>query len=159
MKKLVLSLITIISLTIIIVLISFIFYKSKNGLIICTYKVQNDIYEINNIYKINYKEGFVTNLHTKEQTKAADEKLLLDSKISLELMYSNYNKLENYQNTVTLKDNILTSETKINYQKLNVKDFINIDKNNKRLFTKDNKVKVSTLKKMYKDNGARCTYK
>ena len=76
---------------------------------------------------------------------------------TLELSYLKYNTLDNYYNSVTLKDNELTTITKINYEKLDIDKFISIDNSNKNLFS-NKKIKLTKLKKIYTDNGAKCKY-
>ena len=84
--------------------------------------------------------------------------MLSDYKFSLETVYNKYNKLKYYDNAIILKDNTLTVKTNINYEKINIDIFIDIDNNIKKLLNKGN-ISVKKLKQTYKNNGAKCIYK
>lgn len=129
----------------------------KSGKMKCVYTSTSDVIETSSIYLITYKNNIVNNLETREVIVSNDKNMLDEYKTALELVYSEYNGLEYYDNSVTLKKNKLTTITKVNYEKLDINKFISIDKNNKDLFT-NNQVKLSTLKKIYKKNGAKCRY-
>ncbi len=129
----------------------------KSGKMKCVYTSTSDVIETSSIYLITYKNNIVSNLETREVIVSNDKNMLDEYKTALELVYSEYNGLEYYDNSVTLKKNKLTTITKVNYEKLDINKFISIDKNNKDLFT-NNQVKLSTLKKIYKKNGAKCRY-
>ena len=115
------------------------------------YKIFEEIYYSKSYDSLNTYRNFETVAVPFNKT------MLNEYKTALELVYSEYNNLEYYDNTVTLKDNKLTTITKVNYEKLDINKFISIDKNNKELFN-NNKVNLSTLKKIYKKNGAKCKY-
>ena len=51
----------------------------------------------------------------------------------------------------------MISTTNINYKKIDKDKLISIDSSNKNLFTNDN-VRLTTLKKIYENNGAKCKY-
>ncbi len=121
----------------------------KSGKMKCVYTSTSDVIETSSIYLITYKNNIVNNLETREVIVSNDKNMLDEYKTALELVYSEYNGLEYYDNSVTLKKNKLTTITKVNYEKLDINKFISIDKNNKDLFT-NNQVKLSTLKKIYK---------
>lgn len=130
----------------------------RSGTMVCTFNNKNDVYSINTIYSITFKKRIVTSILTEEIIQSNDEKMLEEYKISLDLLYSKYKKLKYYDNKTSIKNNQLVSITKINYQKINKNEFIKLDRNNRRLFT-GNVIKLKTLQKIYKENGAKCTYK
>ncbi len=154
-KKILIPIIILILLLSIIILL--ITNGHKSGKMKCVYTSTSDAIETSSIYLITFKNNIVSNLETKEVIVSNDKTMLNEYKTALELVYSEYNNLEYYDNTVTLKDNKLTTITKVNYEKLDINKFISIDKNNKELFN-NNKVNLSTLKKIYKKNGAKCKY-
>lgn len=153
-KILMLIIILIILLSLVVLLIT---SGHKSGKMKCVYTSTSDVIETSSIYLITYKNNIVNNLETREVIVSNDKNMLDEYKTALELVYSEYNGLEYYDNSVTLKNNKLTTITKVNYEKLDINKFISIDKNNKDLFT-NNQVKLSTLKKIYKKNGAKCRY-
>ena len=148
------------SLIVIIVLLIVVFciFKQKSGIMICTYRVENDVYKLQSHYEITYEENKVLNLLTKEIFTSSDEKMLSEYKTSLELIYSKYRDLKYYENTITMNENKLVSTTNINYQKLDTKAFIKIDSNNRKLM-EDGAISLKKIKQLYQENGFRCTYK
>ncbi len=154
-KKTIYIIITILIITTIVFLYSFL--NPKNGLMICTYKSTNDVYNISTKYEVKFKNRVVTNLYTEEIIKADDKKMLREYKTSLDLVYSKYSDLKYYNNTNEIIDNTLVSKTKINYQKIDISKFIALDNSNRKLLT-NNKLELKKLKKTYQANGARCTY-
>lgn len=129
----------------------------KSGKMKCVYTSTSDVIETSSVYLITYKNNIVSKLESKEVIISNDENMLNEYKTTLELVYNEYNNLKYYDNSITLKDNKLETITKVNYEKLDINKFISINKSNKDLFT-NNKVKLSTLKKIYKQNGAKCKY-
>ena len=154
-KKWIIVLLIIIILVIIIILN---IYNYNSRLIQCTYNSKNDLYDIKTKYLIKHKKDKVINLYTEEVITSTDEKMLSDYKFSLETVYNKYNKLKYYDNAIILKDNTLTVKTNINYEKINIDNFIDIDNNIKKLLNKGN-ISVKKLKQTYKNNGAKCIYK
>lgn len=129
-----------------------------NGTLICTYNNKTDVYNISTRYEIKFTNRVVTNLYTEEIIEVADEEMLSEYKTSLGLVYSKYQDLKYYDNSIKVKNNKLISKTNINYQKLDISKFIALDKNNRKLFT-NNKVELKLLRKTYEEKGSRCTYK
>ena len=99
----------------------------------------------------------VENLTTKETMQLNDDESLEKYKTYFELLYSKYYELNYYDNKVVLENKKLISTTNINYKKIDKDKLISIDSNNKNLFTNDN-VRLTTLKKIYENNGAKCKY-
>lgn len=133
-------------------------FRQKSGIMICTYRVENDVYKLQSHYEITYKENKVLNLLTKETFTSSDEKMLSEYKTSLELIYSKYQNLKYYENSINMKKDKLISTTNINYQKLDTKAFLKIDSNNRKLM-EDGSISLKKIKKLYQENGFRCTYK
>ena len=141
----------------IIVICSIIYFYPRNGKMLCYYKSSNDVMKTESTYLIKFKNRYVVNLYSKEIIISNDDKMLEQYQNTLELSYLKYNTLDNYYNSVTLNDNELTTITKINYEKLDIDKFISIDNSNKNLFS-NKKIKLTKLKKIYTDNGAKCKY-
>jgi uncharacterized lipoprotein YehR (DUF1307 family) len=125
---------------------------------ICTYSATADVYAIKTKYIVTFKNKIVKNIYTEETLTKYDDKVLNDYKTTLDSLYQPYSKLKYYDYSVELKDNQVTSKININYEKLDINKFISIDSNNKKILT-NNKVMIKTIKKIYKNNGARCTYR
>lgn len=157
MKKYILIFSSVICLIFIIVL-SVYYNKYRNNIMICTYSTEADVYSMKTKYVVKYKNKVVNNVSTEEIFIKNDPTTLNEYKSTLENMYMPYNNLKYYDYSITIKDNQVISKTNINYKKLDMKKFIEIDSNNKSILT-NNKVSIKKLKKIYKNNGARCIYR
>ena len=80
------------------------------------------------------------------------EHKILDTGVEIFYFYDNTLGKE-----VVLENKKLISTTNINYKKIDKDKLISIDSSNKSLFTNDN-VRLTTLKKIYENNGAKCKY-
>ena len=118
---------------------------------------KTDVMNMKSIYIVKFKDKVVENLNTKETMQLNDDESLEKYKTYFELLYSKYYGLNYYDNKVVLENKKLISTTNINYKKIDKDKLISIDSNNKNLFTNDN-VRLTTLKKIYENNGAKCKY-
>jgi uncharacterized lipoprotein YehR (DUF1307 family) len=150
-----LKLIFLIIILILLVIIIYFFLNPIKGTVICTYTNNNSSYKISTKYKINHYKDEVLYLSTKEVITSSDTDMLEEYKSSLELLYSKYNDLEYYNNSISLNNNKLVTITNINYKKLDFNKFIELDNGNKDILV-NNKVSLKKIKKIYKENGARC---
>lgn len=157
MKKKLSVALTIICIITIIVLTIY-YNKYRNNTMICTYSTTADVYSMKTKYVVKYKNGVVNNVQTKEIFTKYDEETLKEYKSTLENMYMPYSNLDYYDYSITIKDNQVISKININYKKLDMNKFIEIDSKNKDILT-NNKVAIKKLKKIYKNNGARCVYR
>lgn len=106
-------------------------------------------------YTAQYKNNIVIELETVEQVIAEDKDNLATYKDRIEELYNGYQGLDHYENKTTIKDNILTSTTTIDYSKINTDKLIEIDSGNAKLI-KDGKVNINDLQDMYRQNGCNC---
>lgn len=106
-------------------------------------------------YEADYKNKIVTYLKTVEQVIVEDESTLDQFEESIKELYQNYDGIDYYNNEITRKDNVLTSTTKINYQKVDTDKLIEADNNNANMI-KDGKVNIDDLKELYQNNGCNC---
>ena len=143
---------------ILIIVISIYYNKYRNNTMICTYKTSADVYAMQTKYVIKYKNGIVNNVSTEEIFIKNDKETLKEYKDTLENMYMPYSNLKYYDYSIKIKDNQVISKININYKKLDMNKFIEIDSENKKILT-NNKVTINKLKKIYKNNGARCVYR
>ena len=152
----------IISTTIIIVLILTVIIgyniKIYSGTLVCTNTYEEDSVSFKTTYKVEYKKKYVTKLVSIETINTYDVTLLNDYKTNLEMMYLRFNEIPHYQNTISIKENTLTSKTIINYSKIDLDELIKVDSSFNEVI-KNNKVSISKLKKQYVSTGAYCKYK
>ncbi len=153
MKK---TIITTITLILAIILIYNI--KIYSGTLVCVNEFTEDNVSFKTTYQVEYNKKVVTKLISVETITTTDEDLIKDYKTNLEMMYLRYNEVPHYTNTISVKDNKLTSKTTINYKKIDLNKLIKIDSSFKEVI-KDNKVSITKLKKQYTSTGAYCKYK
>lgn len=128
----------------------------KSGLLTCTMtSYPTDGITLQSTYKANYKDEVVTKLTTIEKVIAEEEDNLDIYKEKIEELYKDYQGLDHYKNTLKIKDNVLTSKTVINYNKIDTDKLIEASAGNRSLI-KDGKVNIDDLKDMYQQNGCNC---
>ena len=74
------------------------------------------------------------------------------------MMYLRFNEIPHYQNTISIKENTLTSKTIINYSKIDLGELIKVDSSFNEVI-KNNKISITKLKEQYASTGALCKYK
>ena len=74
------------------------------------------------------------------------------------MMYLRFNEIPHYQNTISIKENTLTSKTIINYSKIDLDELIKVDSSFNEVI-KNNKISITKLKEQYASTGALCKYK
>ena len=152
----------IIILLILIALFSVILYFQlripNSGIMICNYSDNSDNVSISTKYTITYENMYVTKLITVEKVVSDDDNLLLEYRDNLKSMYSLYNDIKYYDNSVKLKNDTVTSITEINYKKIDTNKLIELDTSNKYLIN-NGKINIKDIKKIYSNNGAKCKIK
>lgn len=142
-----------------IALIIFIIIKSGpyNGLLNCTYK--NNTNTMNTVlnYNLSFKNKNVTKLETEEIIESDDEELIKTYKESIEELSKKYDGLKYYKTNITNKNNKLIVKTTIEYNKIDMKKYLQIEGD--KSYIKNNKLKVKKIKEIYEKNGATCKYK
>lgn len=106
-------------------------------------------------YKINYVDDYVTTLVTKEKVISDNEQYLKLYKEQVEKIYEPYKDLKYYDYKVTIDGDTMTSDVTIDYSKIDMDKFIEIDENNGTL-VEDGKIKVDDIKAVYEVLGATC---
>lgn len=128
-----------------------------NGELHCSYK-NNTNTMINSFdYNLSFKHKNVTKLETKEIIESEDEELLNTYKESVEMISDKYKDLDFYDTKITQNNNKLIVETKIDYNKIDMKKYNQIE--GEKSYIKNNKLNVDKMKEIYEKNGATCKYK
>lgn len=156
MKKIIISA-TIITVLILTVIIGY-NIKIYSGTLVCTNTYEEDSVSFKTTYKVEYKKKYATKLVSIETINTYDVTLLNDYKTNLEMMYLRFNEIPHYQNTISIKENTLTSKTIINYSKIDLDELIKVDSSFNEVI-KNNKISITKLKEQYASTGALCKYK
>lgn len=110
---------------------------------------------ISSTYKVTYKGDYVNLVETTEKiTSDNSEYLQLVKKIT-EQTYAQFDDVKHYDYKVEVKDDTLTSTTKINYEKMNTDDLIEVNPDIESILD-DGKLKLADIKKVYEQLGAEC---
>lgn len=129
--------------------------SKSSGTMTCTNKVENGNYTSVVESKINYEDGYVTTMTTKEETTAPTDEAAEDFKILLDNVYIKYNRLEGFTSTIEVKNKTVTAVTTIDYKTIDLKKLGEIDESNKAM-VEDGKVSLQKIKANFKNQGATC---
>lgn len=155
MKKIYISIISII--LVIVLIITITLFEPKTGKMLCTYKSNDKNMNVEMSYLITFKDKMVTDLKVKEVIESDDSKMLSEYKETLDMIYSIYHDLKHYNVEVLIKDKSLITNAVINYKNIDKDEFIKIDPSAENLY-EGKKIPLSKLKNKYKNNGAKCRY-
>lgn len=123
---------------------------------ICTLVKFEDDYTLNNYYLINYNGDYVKSVQTIEEVESDDATYLKNVKKLTEETYKELNDTYGgYEYKVYIEGNKVVAETTINYDKLNIKKFIQ-DAPEMKKYTKDEKMTLKGVKALYEESGAIC---
>lgn len=106
-------------------------------------------------YSVFYKGEDVTKLNTEEIMTSSNSTTLELYQEQLENLYQAYRNIEYYDNEIRIEGNKLYSITKIDYERIDMNRFLEINEQMKSLID-DGKLKVLTLKAMYQTLGITC---
>lgn len=106
-------------------------------------------------YKAIYAGDYVQKIETIEKIISDNTDYLTAYANNVEAIYAPYKNIEHYNYSVEIKDNVLTSTTKIDYSKIDTDKLIEIDSANATLI-KDGKIKIEDIKALYESIGATC---
>lgn len=107
-------------------------------------------------YEINYKDGYITQLHSKEEITSDDNSILDTYENAYKNIFVNYKNLKYYDNTITRNNNTVSSETTINYAKIDTDKLLEIEGSEDNVI-EDGKVKVVTWRSFAEKFGTTCT--
>lgn len=130
--------------------------NSSKGNMVCTLnKSDSDWINIEGIYKVNYNGKYVNLVDTIETVNSDNEQWIEYYKNILEESYKLYKNLEYYNYDIKTTKNTLTSKVTINYKKIDMNKFLEIDPTGS-IFIEDWKVSLEKVKLYYELIGATC---
>ena len=119
----------------------------------------NDVvngYQLNSVYKINYVDKYVKSVNTEEIVTSENEDIINTFEETLNNTYQKTNEAYGgYDYKVTKEVGKVTSTVTIDYSKMNLEQFIN-DQPSLKNYSKDNKLLLEGIQKMYESLGATC---
>lgn len=103
------------------------------------------------------KDGYLQILKTKETVKSTDKETLKEYHNAYKKVFSVYENMEYYDNTVENTNSTVTSTTYINYGKIDIDKLIEIEGTENNVKITDGKVKLSDWKDFAKKYGTTCS--
>ena len=100
-------------------------------------------------YEVYYQGNNVNKVKTREKVKSESDVTLKNLESQAKTLYSNFDKIKNYNYSVTIEDNTLISTTNINYQKINIDELLKIDSSINQLLNDNNKIDLEKITKVY----------
>lgn len=114
-------------------------------------------YKLNSEYNIYATGNVVTSVKTTEVVTSDKEEILKYFQNTLNTQYEAANKsYGGYSFDIKKSDNKITSNVTIDYNKMNLKKFVQDNASMKSYINKDNKITLSGAKKLYESLGATC---
>lgn len=123
----------------------------------CTNNIEQGGIKYSATYEISLdKDNNVKSVQTTETVNSEDASYLEAAKQSAEELYKTSNQTYGgYDYSVKISGNTLTSKCTIDYNKMNVKKFVE-DNGLENFVDSNNKVKVEGVKRIYEALGAKC---
>ena len=131
---------------------------SKNNYITCNIEVENKIenYNMNGIYKIYYKNNFVTNIEKQETYISPDQGVIEYFNEVKNLEYYNLNDLYNgFSYEIINEENSVGINVTIDLELVDIKQMLK-DKKIDKDYVVSNKLTTSGIVKIYESKGAIC---
>jgi len=132
--------------------------SKSNWTMVCTLNKSDSFWaNIKSVYTVTYSGEIVNLVNTIETVNSDEEQWIEYYKNIVEETYKPYKNLKYYVYDIKTTKDTLTSKVTINYEKIDMNKFLEINPNAASLFlTKDNKVSLEKLKMYYELIGATC---
>lgn len=131
---------------------------NSNETMFCTLSKTNFMSwtSLESTYKINYNGEYVNSVDTVEIVNSDDEQIIEYYKDAVEEIYKPYKNLKYYDYDIKATKDTLTSKVTINYEKIDMDKFVEINPEGAAFFVKDNKISLEKLVEYYEMIGATC---
>lgn len=107
-------------------------------------------------YDIYYKGEYLKILKSEEKITSSNQEILDNYEKAYKNVYSAYDNLEYYDNTVTRDSNLVKSVTYINYGKIDMDQLLDIEGKEDNVEVTDGKIKLEDWKSFAKKYGTVC---
>ena len=111
--------------------------------------------DVNLDYEVYYQGEYIQILHSTEQVVTDNQETLKKKKNAYKGIYKNYEGLKYYDNTVKRTDNSVTSDTVINYGKIDIDKLLDIEGEEDNVI-KNGKVKLDDWLEFTEKFGMKC---
>ena len=111
--------------------------------------------DVNLDYEVYYQGEYIQILHSTEQVVTDNQETLDEYENAYKGIYKNYEGLKYYDNTVKRTDNSVTSDTVINYGKIDIDKLLDIEGEEDNVI-KNSKVKLDDWLEFTEKFGMKC---
>ena len=111
--------------------------------------------DVNLYYEVYYQGEYIQILHSTEQVVTDNQETLDEYENAYKGIYKNYEGLKYYDNTVKRTDNSVTSDTVINYGKIDIDKLLDIEGEEDNVI-KNGKVKLDDWLEFTEKFGMKC---
>ena len=111
--------------------------------------------DVNLDYEVYYQGEYIQILHSTEQVVTDNQETLDEYENAYKGIYKNYEDLKYYDNTVKRTDNSVTSDTVINYGKIDIDKLLDIEGEEDNVI-KNGKVKLDDWLEFTEKFGMKC---
>ena len=95
--------------------------SNKNGTLLCSRSAEAlDNSTASFIYEVDYKSGYITKLHSKEEITSSSDEILDTYEEAYKNVFKAYKDLKYYDNEVTRTKSSVISETTVDYSKVDI---------------------------------------
>lgn len=115
---------------------------------------QNDL-KLDFMYTIQYKGTVVEKVKSTEKIISTEMEMLKTYKKNIETIYKPYKKVKHYTYNISIRGDVLTSRTTIDYTKIDTAKILEIDPSNRNII-KNGKIDIEDIKSTYETLGATC---
>lgn len=109
-------------------------------------------------YEVNYEKGYLTKVHSIEKVTSEDSSVLDQYEDAYKNIFKAYKNLKYYDNTITREDTTVTSDTTIDYSKVDIKKLEEIEATNQSII-KNGKVSLKDWLTLASKVGTKCVEK
>lgn len=109
-------------------------------------------------YVVNYKKGYLTKVHSIEKVISDDASILDQYEDAYNNIFEVYKDLKYYENTITRVDNSVTSDTTIDYSKIDMKKLEELESSSQSII-KNGKVSLKDWLTFASKVGTKCIEK
>lgn len=107
-------------------------------------------------YKIVYDGEIVKSIKQVEKVTTSNGSFFNDYKSTVESLYSPYKSLEGYTYTIGTDDDTIVTSITMDFTKIDLDRFVEIDHNNEINYIDNGKVSLSKTKTLFENMGATC---
>lgn len=129
--------------------------SNESGTVTCSRTLNQNGVKMDLHYEIEYTGKYADKLTSTEKIISSSSETLEIYKTSIEKTYELYKDIENYETSVSIDGDTLTSTVKADYTKIDLDKLVAIDSANEQLI-ENGKIKLDNILTIYEGMGIIC---